>query len=578
MNTGEFKGKKFILILKKNVPVLEYGDLIKLEGEYIIPSESRNYKGFNYREYLKTKKIFGTITVNSNNIRVLEKKKLNFALIKSNSIRSSIIEKCQELLPEKTSSLLVGILLGDKDTISEETIENFKISNLSHILSVSGAHTAYIILGFTYILNKSNCTKKIVYIIIILFLCIFMCLTNFTYSVIRACLMAIITIISKIIYRKSDIITNIAFSLLINLIFNPFSINEIGLELSYLGTLGIVLFNKNIQKLLIKCKINKKIANVVSVTFAAQIMIMPIISIKFNTISLTFFISNIIASPVLGIIMLLGFVTIFVDFISFRLAKTLAIILNLFLEILIIIAELVARIPFSNVIIKTPYVIVIILIYAVILTFNYLYTIFNSKTHLRSIQKKIIIITEFKKYLFFSIIIVIIIINLFSYFYNVNFKILKINFVDVGQGDCTVIVTPDNKRILIDGGEGKPNILLSYLLDRRIKTIDYIMISHFDSDHCNGLIDVIENLNVKNIIISKQVYFSDEYIKIAKIINKKKINVIHVKQGDKFKIGKYINLEILYPTKELKYEDLNNNSIVAKVSYNNFKMLFTRRY
>lgn len=150
--------------------------------------------------------------------------------------------------------------------------------------------------------------------------------------------------------------------------------------------------------------------------------------------------------------------------------------------------------------------------------------------------------------------------------------------IDVGQGDCTLIVTPNNKKIIIDGGEGKPEVLLSYLLDRRIKTIDYIIISHFDSDHCNGLIDVIENLNIKNVVISKQAYFSDEYINIAKIINKKKINVIHVKQGDSLKIDKQVKLDILYPTKDLEYEDLNNNSIVAKISYNNFKMLFTRRY
>lgn len=150
--------------------------------------------------------------------------------------------------------------------------------------------------------------------------------------------------------------------------------------------------------------------------------------------------------------------------------------------------------------------------------------------------------------------------------------------IDVGQGDCTLIVTPNNKKIIIDGGEGNIKVLLSYLLDRRIKKIDYIIISHFDSDHCNGLIDVIENLNIKNVVISKQAYLSEEYINIAKIINKKKINVIHVKQGDSLKIDKQVKVDILYPTKDLEYEDLNNNSIVAKISYNNFKMLFTRRY
>lgn len=432
MKTGNYKDKRFILNVKKDVNKLEYGDLIKVEGEYIAPSQSRNYKGFNYREYLKTKKIYGTIKIDSNNIDVLENEKLNFILIKSNNIRNSIIEKSSSLLPEKTSKLLIGILLGDKSGISEEIIANFKISNLSHILSVSGAHTSYIILGLTYILNKSKITKKWVYIITILILCVFMFITNFTFSVIRACLMTIITIIAKIFYKKSDITTSIAFSLLITLMINPFSINEVGLQLSYLGTIGIILFNKNVENFLNRVNINNKISKILSVTISAQIMIMPIIAYKFNTISLTFFISNMLASPILGIIMILGFVTIFVSFISFNLAKLLAIFLNLCLNALIIIAEVISKIPFINILIKTPYIIVIILIYVFILGINYIYTIYNSKMYLRKIQRKIIEIINSKNIInFFSLILILIILfNLFSYFYISISKTLKIYFID----------------------------------------------------------------------------------------------------------------------------------------------------
>ncbi|MCI9064144.1 MAG: MBL fold metallo-hydrolase [Clostridia bacterium] len=74
-------------------------------------------------------------------------------------------------------------------------------------------------------------------------------------------------------------------------------------------------------------------------------------------------------------------------------------------------------------------------------------------------------------------------------------KDLKVYFIDVGQGDSTLIVTPLNKSILIDGGGSEfgsfdvgENTLLPYLLDRGIKQIDYIIISHFDTDHCRGII------------------------------------------------------------------------------------------
>ena len=569
-----YKDKKFILNTSKK-RLLQYGDLIKIKGEYIIPSESRNYKGFNYREYLKSKKIYGSIK-SSGEIKVIQSNYINQIFIKSNKTRNIIIKNAEILLPGETGALLTGILLGDKQEISDKIIENFKTSNLSHMLAVSGAHTSYIILGISYMLSKLP--KKYAGIITILVLGIFLFITNFTPSVIRACIMAGLAIGAKLLYRKSDPINNIAISAIIILMANPFSILDIGFQLSYLGTLGIVIFNKDIEKILSKIKLKNKIMQLLIVTFSAQILIMPIMAYRFNTVSLTFFISNLCAGPILGVIIILGFITIFVSLISFELAKLLSIVLNVFLELLILIAKFVSNIPVSSIIIKTPYLISIILTYVLILISHYLFSIYNFKNHLYKIQIEIAKRITSKKLIkiIVEVLTLVILINTIIGIFTP--KNMKLYFIDVGQGDSCLIVTPSNKRILIDGGEGKTDILLPYLLDRRIKTIEYIIISHFDSDHCNGLIKVIEKLKVKNIIISEQAYLSQEYINIANIINKSKIEVIKVKQGDKLRIDKDINIDILYPTEKLEYTDLNNNSIVAKISYNQFSIMFTRRY
>lgn len=536
-----------------------------------MPEERRNYKGFNYRDYLKTKKIYGSI--NCENIKIISNNNLNKILIFSNTIKNYIIKTSKELLPNETSSLFCGILIGETSEVSEEVKESFKASNLTHILSVSGSHTTYIILGLTYLFSKSKLAKRWTYILTIIMLILLMFITCFASTVVRACLVSIIMLGANLFYRKSDIATNISISLLIILIINPFAITEIGLQLSYLGTIGIVLLNKNIKNLLIKLKINKKIAELLSITFSAQAMIMPIMALNFNTISLTFFISNFFASPILGIDIILGFIIIFISLISFELAKMLAIFLNIGLKMLIYISDITAKLPLGSIIIKTPYLISIIFIYLFILIANYLYTLYISKDSLKRFQKKLLKCLSLKKIICIML-STILIFNLCITEYSKALKELKIYFIDVGQGDSTLIVTPNLKTILVDGGE-EENILVNYLLDRRIKTIDYILISHFDSDHCNGLIDVIEKLKVKNILISEQAYYSDEYINIAKIINKKRINTIFVKQGDILKIDKNVEIKIIYPPKDLEYEDLNNNSIVAKLKYINFSMLFT---
>lgn len=478
-------------------------------------------------------------------------------------------------MPQRTGNLLLGILIGERDNIQENIIESFKTANLSHILAVSGAHTSYIILGITYIISKSKTPKKVGYIITIIFLLLFIIITGATYSVVRACIMAIILIGAKLCYRKENFTTSICISLLIILIQNPFAINDIGLKLSFMGTIGIIVFNKNITNLFIKLKIKEKIAKILSITFSAQLMIMPITVLNFNTISLTFFISNLLASPLLGIIIVLGFISVFISFILQPISKILFFALNIVLELLILISKFTSQIPYSLILVKTPNIVFAIIYYILILFLNYIFFIKENPT--RRFQRKIIKIITIKniKKVIKKVAIVLLIILLFTNLIKIINPRLKIYFIDVGQGDSTLIVTPKNKKILIDGGEGTPEVLLSYLLDRRINKIDYIIISHFDSDHCNGLIEVIEKIKVKNIIISKQSEKSEEYKKILNIIKQKNIKVSVVKEKDKIFIEKNVYMEILNPAKKLEFQDLNNNSIIAKLVYMNFSMLFT---
>ena len=572
--TGKYKNKKFIVYInKKNKKLLEYGDLIEIKGEYSAPEVARNYKGFDYSQYLKTLNIYGTIKVEES--KIINKNQLSPILISINNIKEKMIDNANRNMPKRTANLLLGILIGERDNIQEDIIESFRTANLSHILAVSGAHTSYIILGITYLISKSKTPKRIGYIITIINLLIFIIITGASYSVVRACIMAIVVIGAKICYRKENFFTSICISLIIILIQNPFAINDIGLKLSFMGTAGIVIFNKSITNFFIKLKIKQKIAEALSVTFSAQLMIMPITILNFNTISLTFFISNILASPLLGIIIIFGFISIFISSILNPISKILFLILHIFLELLILVSKVTEKIPGSSILVKTPNILFAIVYYILILFFNYFFVIKQNPT--RRFHKKIIKIITIKniKNAFKVIAVVFLIMLLLTRIVRIINPTLKIYFIDVGQGESTLIVTPKNKKILIDGGEGKTNVLFQYLLDRRINKIDYIIISHFDSDHCNGLIEIIEKMRVENIVMSKQSKESEEYKKILEIIKQKNIKVSSVKAEDKIIIEKNLYTKILNPAEKFEFQDLNNNAIVAKLVYKNFSMLFT---
>lgn len=145
------------------------------------------------------------------------------------------------------------------------------------------------------------------------------------------------------------------------------------------------------------------------------------------------------------------------------------------------------------------------------------------------------------------------------------------------NGDSTLIVSPYGKTILIDGGESEKNILIPYLLARKIKKIDYLVISHFDSDHVGGLLEVMEHLKVKNVVISKQIEYTENYEIFKKIAKEKRMKVLIVRQKNKMRIEKNLYIDILWPNQSdiISENVLNNNSIVCKLNYEKFSILFT---
>lgn len=146
-----------------------------------------------------------------------------------------------------------------------------------------------------------------------------------------------------------------------------------------------------------------------------------------------------------------------------------------------------------------------------------------------------------------------------------------------GNGDSTLIITPKGKKILIDGGEIDQNILVPYLLARKIKTLDYVVISHFDSDHSGGAREVVEKLNVKNLIIAKQAENSEECTKTIEIAKQKNTKIISLQAGQTVNFEKNASFNVLWPdSKNMISENiLNNNSMVAKLVYGKCQILFT---
>lgn len=216
---------------------------------------------------------------------------------------------------------------------------------------------------------------------------------------------------------------------------------------------------------------------------SAQIMIIPIIAYNYKTISLTFFITNILTSYLITLIITFGLILIIISFININLAIIFGKLYKILISIIQIIVKCTSEIPLSKIYLKTPYLWQIILYYLIIFYIYYLYQKFG-KEIFKTIKFKIFQKIGNKKIIAITLIITV---SVSLIYINIP-KNLRIYFIDVGQGDSCLIITPQDTNILIDGGGSESydigkNILLPYLLNRRINKIDYILCSHFDTDH-----------------------------------------------------------------------------------------------
>ena len=614
-DSDTYKATQIYIEVKKDIK-FQYGDKVLLQGEFLKGSEQRNTGGFDYQLYLKSINIYGTLKVED--YQKISSDNVNGIVKSIHVIKIAVSENIEKILEEREGQIVKGLILGDTTDLEEELKEKFQIANISHVLAVSGMHIIYIIIGIEIVFKKWL-GKRYVKYVIMMGLLFYMSITGFTSSIVRAGIMGMMNLIAFLVYRKNDIWTSIAISLGIILIQNPYAITGVGLQLSYLGTMGIILFHKNVKQYFdnlkfiknnIQIKRNKRIFKIIenlkdilSVTLSAQLMILPIMLYHFNIIGIYFIITNILVSIIIGPIMFLSIIFIFSSFIHLKLSQFISIFLSFGIKVLIQISDL-ANLPFSKIYIGTPSILLIIIYYIIIFTNNQIYMIYSAK-YLNGTKRRVKNLIALMKYKLYEkkkkiwktyqeILkernIKLCILKTYKWIILIIFlsgicqfqQKLKIHFLDVGQGDSCFIITPNHKTILIDGGGSTSNsfdvgkdTVIPYLLDRGYTKINYVFISHFDQDHVGGILPVLEELHIGQIFISPQAEKSENYETFLELVKQKNLKVQEVKAGDKIVIEDII-FQILWPIeKQIEENMLNNNAMVMKLQYKSFSMLFT---
>lgn len=547
----------------------EYGDVLKIKGKLEKPIGQKNFGEFDYELYLAREKIFTYINIwQEKDIQKIGENDSNFLVSFSLSARDKIKEITKQTLPPPYNYLLVGMLLGEKSFIPSHLKEIFAEAGIMHILAVSGLHVGIIAMALLALLSMLKLPKKFKLFILILILITYASITGFRPSVLRATIMFILLIGGKLINRSRNLNISLFFAAFLILLLNPLILYDAGFLLSFIVTFFIINLSPILQGLL--SKIVVWIKNPLAVSTAAWVGIFPLSAYFFSKVSIISIISNIFIIPLTGIAVILGFITFFIGLMSISLAGLFANLNYLILNLITLIAKSFSSLPFAFIYVAQPSVTVIILYY---LTVFFIIEIFYKKTLSPKIKKKAILIV-------LSVTLLIIIVQVFYPADN-----LKVNFINVGEGDCILIEAPNKINILIDGG-GTPQsdfdvgnkIVIPYLRRKGINEIDLLILTHPHLDHLEGLLPILKEFKVDMVLDSGLLCDSSEYKEFISLILEKGISYHKAKAGDNFIFSNNLEIFLLNPLYDSDFyeeSDFNNASIVVKLFYKNADFLFT---
>lgn len=581
-DSGEFDGVKAqnldaqtivtISDKKSNLSKIKIADRVKLKGKLRSPFKAKNPSQFDYANYLKNHNTFSTFYVQGGDWKVTGEPETapGKFLQKLNDTRIKILNTQKKYFKTPNIEVLGGIVFGDDAINPPDNIKNsFINSGLLHILAASGMNVS-IIFGLWFFLGtKLRLHRRFVIATGALLVAFYTLMTGMGPSVLRAAIMIEFIILGKLIDRSTNSISLIFAAALLMLVYDPRMVNDVGFQLSFVVTFALIFYSQPVIGK-IKNKIAETAAGAVFIPFVAQLWAAPIQMFYFNTFATYSILANFAITPFIALISFLGFLCSILAMIpaaafADSVCRIFAFVLNPVITILVRISDFFSGLPHSLLTTVHPDIFQIILYYTILVALGFaLREKFRGKKLLCAI---IIMCAVFA-----------------ASFVKLPDKQLEVIAFDVGNADSFLIKTPQKKYIMIDTAHGvlpgsKSNfsqadsIMNKYFKDHGIKTLDVLILTHFDSDHSGGAVDVMEAVRVKKLVLSKDKDDSKTTRGILKYVEENNINAQDARNSSTVYEEPSLKL-VTYTPDFVQNKNDNDNSTIALLSYKDFDMLF----
>lgn len=567
--TAESEDYGNVLIYANDADNIHIGNNIKAEVSYIEFEGARNEGCFDDRQYYHSVGISGRffsdkVHITDRSVLVLKQKMYELKVM----VRGIL----QNTYNEEKSSVYSAMLLGDKSSMADGIKELYKDAGIFHLYCISGTHMAILGMGiyglfrrrFKFILSGTGAVCVII---------LYGAFTGMGISVMRAVIMISIRIAADMFGRTYDMISSLSLAAVMIMLFNPCAILNSGFAMSFAAVASICTIIPAVEKIYtVKDRFIK------SILYSAGISIgmLPVMAYYYSEISVYGVFVNLIVIPFVGYILFSGVASIVFSFINISAGMFFAGLGNYLLDFYNYLCNVIMGLPMAVYVTGKPDVWRIAIFYSVLMAVLFLalkYLDFE-----REFWEQNWYIRYGKTASGIFVIVTIILILIYK-----PCKGICVKYIDVGQGDSTFIQTDKNVEYLIDAGSsdvsdaGKYRIL-PVLKASGVNSLDYLIVTHTDNDHINGIETLINEKSgsksfAKTLVLPDINDRDNDYIKLERTARNNNVSVEYISAGKGWR-GKNYEFTCLYPYKDSTAPDKNELSVVMKLKIKNTSFMF----
>ena len=412
-------------------------------------------------------------------------------------IRVHYLAGMQAVMPAADAAAIFAMLFGGYEGIRPELLEAFTTTGIVHILSVSGSHITLLAGTIAWLGSLLHFRRGVTAVLVVLAIVSYGALAGGVPPVIRSGLMGMLTFLALVWERERDAQRILTLTGLVMLLVSPLLLFDISFQLSFAATAGLLYIAPRLRPWL--ARLPAAVGGALAITLGAQLAVLPLLAWYFHVVSLSSLLANLVAVPIVEAMIVLGLVGGLIGFVLPVLAKIIFVADSLLLGLVYELTRAMARLPGSQVYLPAMGTLVSGLYYMGL-------SLFLQPAELRCrLQEwcrrhgRGLAVAAAGSLLAFG-----------------SWSVLRpaelaVHFIDVGQGDAALVVTPHGRAFMIDCGGTRDNAFdvggrvdVPYLLHYGVHELDYIFLTHVHEDHAAGAGGILKKLPVKMIMTGSE--------------------------------------------------------------------------